>query len=84
MDEEQRFMRYVFPGIVTALAVVLALVAADPQLIRRFIQLGIRMPWSSLGWSFAALIGSGGLGFLLAQMYFGLPSWFNIPDHRRF
>jgi len=66
MDEEERYMRYVFPGLATVLVTGSALALVEPGLFRW-------AGWSSVAALLTVLVGSGGLGFLLAQAYFAFP-----------
>ncbi|MCK4305238.1 MAG: hypothetical protein KAY24_13460, partial [Candidatus Eisenbacteria sp.] len=79
MDEGQRFMRYAVPGIAVAIVFALALVMRHPRIICWL--LDSATPWRAIALMFGGVIASGGLGFLFAQIYFGLPAWFNTPDH---
>lgn len=79
MDEGQRFLRYAVPGIAAVIIFALALVLRHPRLI---CWLAAVDQGQTIAWVLGGLVASGGLGFLLSQIYFGLPSWFNTPDHR--
>lgn len=80
MDDEQRFLRYAVPGIAVVLLFTLALIVVQPQISCWLVRPAT--PWRLIALLFGSVIASGGLGFLLAQIYFGLPAWFNTPDHR--
>jgi hypothetical protein len=60
-------MRYVFPGLAATLLTVVAAVFVDRHLLCWVNQ-------SSVAELLAAVLGSGGVGFLLAQVYFACPS----------
>lgn len=79
MDERQHFLRYAVPGIAVAIVFVLALVVVHPGIICLFDRASTS--WQLVSLILSGLIASGGLGFLLAQIYFGLPSWFNTANH---
>jgi hypothetical protein len=66
MDEEQRFLRYVFPGLGAVLAAIGAISLVN---CRFWMWLSSASTTDWLG----VVVGSGGAGFLLAQIYFAFP-----------
>jgi len=88
MDDENQFLRYAVPGIAAVLIFLAALVVTLPGVISALLapdgRIGDLRPWTeAVGLALAGLVASGGLGFILAQIYFALPSWFNTADHRK-
>lgn len=87
MSDENQFLRYAVPGIATGLIFVMALLAAVPSVILNWLSAGVARDGAASLLDTAALLlsgflASGGLGFILAQVYFALPSVFNTADHR--
>jgi hypothetical protein len=74
MDDQERIMRYVFPGLAAILVTGIACASVAPQFI-------CWLRGASVVELFAALVSSGGLGFLLAQCYFALDC--SRVDYRR-
>jgi len=72
MHDSQFDLRYVVSGITILPLLAVALLVAD-----KFVLLQIATAWGAL----VALVASGGLGFLFAQLYFLL--CFSVPDYRK-
>ena len=75
MDEGQIGIRYTLSGVAAATVVIAAFLVAHPGSAASWFQ------GSDLTKVVAALLGSGGVGFVLAQAYHALP--FSSPDYRR-
>jgi len=82
MDEEQRYMRYVIPGFVAPVAFLISVWIAHPGAVLRIAGYVLSSPTAGLLSALVALLASGSLGFLLAQIYFACP--FSVPDYRPF
>lgn len=82
MDEEQRYMRYVIPGFVAPVAFLISVWIAHPGAVLRIAGYALSSPTAGLLSALVALLASGSLGFLLAQIYFACP--FSVPDYRPF
>lgn len=87
MSDENQFLRYAVPGIATGLVFFAALFLSVPDTVLGWLDTGVASQGASSLLDAAALLltsffASGGLGFILAQAYFALPSVFNTADHR--
>jgi hypothetical protein len=87
VSDENQFLRYAVPGIATGLIFAMALLASVPTAILNWLSAGVAKDGAAPLLDTAALLlsgflASGGLGFILAQVYFALPSVFNTADHR--
>ena len=79
MEEEQRYLRFVLPGLTFPLALTAALALTSPWLVAHLLNWVSSNTAASVAAAAGALLSSGGLGFLFAQLYFGLPK--ARPDH---
>jgi len=71
MDEGGRYLRYIIPGVASIVQfIILALISGVPFSGSELISAVSAN--SGIGVAFTVLIASGGLGYLLAQVYFGL------------
>jgi len=79
--EQQRFFRYVFPGIATVFVTAVGFLVAFPWIVGNLpCWLGrlVRIPiWEMV---LVTFVGSGALGFILVQMYFAFPC-FSLANH---
>lgn len=87
MGDENQFLRYAVPGIAVGLIFLLALCASAPAQTLAWLRMcnapgGSTSLLNLVGLLLTGFLASGGLGFILAQVYFALPSWFNTADHR--
>src|SRR5437762_3456568 len=84
MDEVKRFLRFTLPGLACVLLVLLALSVSDPDIVRNVLSKDCA---TSIGEVAVFFLGSGGLGYILANVYFAaywlplLSKWWAI-DHR--
>lgn len=73
MNDDQRFFRFIIPGFASLTVTGLAFAITFPRVLCYVTQL------EPGGW-ITAIIGSGGLGFLLSQSYFAFPC--SLLDYR--
>lgn len=73
MDEARRFLRYILPGLLFAIEVVLLLLLLRPDLA--LAQLTAVKDAEGLGLVLAALVASGGLGFFLSTLHHTFHWW---------
>jgi hypothetical protein len=74
MNDDQRFFRFIIPGFASLTVTGLAFAITFPRVLCYVTQL------EPGGW-ITAIIGSGGLGFLLSQAYFAFPC--SVLDYRK-
>ncbi len=74
MNDDQRFLRLIIPGFASLTVTGLAFAITFPRVLCCITQL------EPGGW-ITAIIGSGGLGFLLSQTYFAFPC--SLLDYRK-
>jgi len=91
MDEPKRFVRYVLPGLAATLELCLLLFILEPCWMFNFVSSQFSKE-KGLGVALAVLVASGGLGFMLANLYYAVLwcplfnlRWFSscAIDHRR-
>lgn len=70
MDEVRRFLRFTLPGLAAMIQFVIALSITDACIVFKI--LSVKDQTQSLGLALAIFIGSGGLGYLFATIYFFL------------
>lgn len=64
MDEAQRFLRYILPGVIFLIEVFIALVLLDPAIMKKLKSL------ATVGGILTLVVSSGGIGALLSMLYF--------------
>jgi len=81
MEEARRFLRYVTPGLASAIEVAIYLLISAPDKMNNLVS-----QFTNVGTAFTLFIGSGGLGFLLGTIYYcvvEIPGLSNLKiDHR--
>ena len=79
--EQQRFFRYILPGVATVFVTAVSFLVAFPWIVGNllcWLERLIRIPiWEMV---LVTFVGSGALGFILVQMYFAFPC-FSLADH---
>lgn len=76
MNEFQRFMRYVLPGLATLFMFVFFTCFSDQQLLLEWVgRLSKASGGSSLGVGVTAFLVSGALGYILSALYWALVWW---------
>lgn len=70
MDEVRRFLRYTLPGLSAVIQLLIALSITDVGIVCKI--LSVKDLTQSLGLVLTIFIGSGGLGYLFANIYFSL------------
>jgi len=79
MGEEQRYLRFILPGLMLPLSLTAALALTSPWLVAHLVDWASRTTATSFAAAAGTLLSTGGLGFLFAQLYFGLRN--ARPDH---
>lgn len=87
MDEVRRFLRFTLPGLASVILLLITLVLSGDLKTADILRL--QGAGESLGLILGVFLGSGGLGFLLATVYFALYwswpfDWLMAPDNRPF
>lgn len=68
MDEVRRFLRYTLPGLAGVIQFLIALSITDACIVSKIVS--VKDQTQSLGLALTIFIGSGGLGYLFANIYF--------------